>query len=86
VLDYVLSVVSGDVTASPEIAALGKIASVVVGLMGSLGSLVVEGVAGGGASAYLPYILGVVISAFLFVIGIMYMMGLWLRKPGEVRL
>jgi hypothetical protein len=43
-------------------------------------------VAGGGASAYLPYVLGVVISACLFVIAIMYMMELWLRKPGEGRL
>jgi hypothetical protein len=85
VRDYVLGLVSGDVAVRPEITALGKIASLVVELMRSLGSLVVEGVAGGGASAYLPYILAVVISGCLFVMFIMYMLGLWLRKPGEVR-
>jgi anti-sigma factor RsiW len=85
VFEYVVSLISGEAAARPEIAALGKIAGTAVGLAGSLGTMVVDGVGGVGPKSYLPYVLAVVIGGCLVVISMMYMMGLWLRKPGEVR-
>ena len=86
VFDLVLRLISGG-TASPEIAAGGKVLSLVVGLaqgaknllLGGLGSML-----GPGGAAYRLEILLAVSGIGLMVILMMYAMELWLRRPRGV--
>jgi predicted anti-sigma-YlaC factor YlaD len=83
--EYLLGVLLGGPTASPEVVAGSKVLSLLLGLAGTAKDVLVGGLVGVGAVPYSLGILTFVVCASMLVILMMYGMELWLRKPRGVK-
>ena len=85
VFHYVLDIVSGGLAARPELAAGSRVVSELRLLADGLRVKLFDCSVGGTLCPYRALILSVVIGSAALAIFMMYLMGLWLRKPREVR-
>ena len=85
VFQYVLEVMSGGLGARPELAAGSRLVSELRLLADGLRVKLFDCSVGGALCPYRALILSVVIGSAALAILMMYLMGLWLRKPREVR-
>jgi anti-sigma factor RsiW len=85
VYERLLGLFTGGLGSSPVFAALSRIAGVLIKLLEIAKSIAFGGALGSGVGAYAPQIAMLIIAAGALVIFMMYGMGVWLRKPREVR-
>ena len=83
--ERLLGLFTGGLASSPVFAASSRIAGVLIKLLEIAKSIAFGGALGSGIGAYAPQIAMLILAAGALVIFMMYGMGVWLRKPMEVR-